>query len=114
LSSQTTAHGAPEGGTVTEEAGKGKKQDGEGDRDDDDGPGLGDLFGYSEKPRHVGQGAWRLVKSVGTGVCAGAATLVTAPVVGARENGAKGFATGLGLGLVGAVVLPITVGALGC
>jgi hypothetical protein len=75
----------------------------------DDGPGFGDMFGYSEKPRHLGQGAWRMVKSVGTGVVAGAATLVTAPIVGAREGGVKGFASGLGLGLVGAVVLPITV-----
>ena len=39
---------------------------------------------------------------------AGGATLVSAPIAGARENGAKGFAAGLGLGLVGAIVLPIT------
>jgi hypothetical protein len=67
------------------------------------------LFGYKEGPRHVGQGAWRMVKSVGTGVVAGAATLVAAPIAGAREGGAKGFAVGLGMGVVGAVVLPITV-----
>jgi len=81
---------------------------GQVDDDEDDGPGLGALFGYSERPRHFGQGAWRMVKSVGTGVAAGAATLVTAPIAGAREGGAKGFCTGLGLGLVGAVVLPVT------
>lgn len=70
------------------------------------GAGFGDLFGYADKPRHLGEGAWRLFKSVGTGVVAGAATLVSAPIVGAREGGAKGFAAGLGMGLLGAVVLP--------
>jgi hypothetical protein len=78
------------------------------DEEDDDAPKFGDIFGYSEKPRHAGQGAWRMLKSVGTGVAAGAATLVAAPIAGARENGVKGFAAGLGLGVVGAVVLPVS------
>jgi curved DNA-binding protein CbpA len=76
--------------------------------EDSDIPKFGDIFGYSEKPRHAGQGAWRMFKSVGTGVAAGAATLVAAPIAGARESGAKGFAAGLGIGVLGAVVLPVT------
>ena len=50
------------------------------------------VFSYKEPPRHVGEGAWRGLKSLGTGVLAGATTLVAAPVMGAREEGAKGFA----------------------
>jgi hypothetical protein len=73
---------------------------------DGDGPQFGDLFGYKDKPRHLGQGVWRFTKSFATGIAAGAATLVTAPVVGAREGGLKGFAAGLGMGVVGALVLP--------
>mmetsp|Transcript_12852 Transcript_12852/g.15363 ORF Transcript_12852/g.15363 Transcript_12852/m.15363 type:complete len:365 (+) Transcript_12852:59-1153(+) len=76
--------------------------------EDGDGLKFGDIFGYSEKSRHAGQGAWRMLKSVGTGVAAGAATLVAAPVAGAREGGAKGFASGVGIGVIGAVVLPVT------
>jgi hypothetical protein len=75
---------------------------------------LGDLFGYAEGARDVGTGFARFFKSVGTGVVAGAATLVSAPIAGAREGGAKGFAAGLGLGLVGAVVLPVTGMVYGC
>jgi hypothetical protein len=84
------------------------------DADGAAGPQLGDLFGYAEGARDVGTGFARFFKSVGTGVVAGAATLVSAPIAGAREGGAKGFAAGLGLGLVGAVVLPVTGMVYGC
>jgi len=86
----------------------------EGNAEEAIGPQFGDLFGYSESSRDVGTGFGRLFKSVGTGVMAGAATLVSAPIAGAREGGAKGFAAGLGLGLVGAVVLPVTGAVYGC
>merc|ERR1719440_56827 len=49
-------------------------------------------LGSATKPKHAGEGAWRLVKSVGVGVLGGAATLVAAPAIGAREGGAEGFA----------------------
>ena len=52
-------------------------------------------------------------KSIGTGVLAGATTLVAAPVMGAREEGAKGFAKGLGVGIIGAIVLPVTGAVVG-
>jgi hypothetical protein len=86
----------------------------EGTAEEATGPQFGDLFGYAESSRDVGTGFGRLFKSVGTGVMAGAATLVSAPIAGAREGGAKGFAAGFGLGLVGAVVLPITGAVYGC
>lgn len=70
-------------------------------------------LGSSTKPKHAGEGAWRLVKSVGVGVLGGAATLVAAPVVGAREGGAKGFAQGLAAGVAGAIALPLTGVAVG-
>lgn len=42
------------------------------------------------------------------GAALGAATLVGAPIMGAKEEGAKGFVKGLGVGIVGAVTLPVT------
>ena len=36
------------------------------------------------------------------------ATLVSAPIVGAQQDGAKGFVTGLAMGVAGAVALPVT------
>ena len=65
----------------------------------DEGPNI-DLaaigLGSNTKPKHAGEGAWRLLKSVGVGVAGGAAALVAAPALGAKEGGAKGFAQGLG------------------
>lgn len=71
-------------------------------------PEMPNVFGYDRPPMHVAEGAWRGLKSIGTGVVAGAATLVAAPYMGAKEEGAKGFAKGLGLGIVGGIVLPVT------
>jgi len=79
---------------------------------EDDGGEL-NVFSYKEPPRHVGEGAWRGLKSIGTGVLAGATTLVAAPVMGAREEGPKGFAKGLGVGILGAIVLPVTGAVVG-
>ena len=44
---------------------------------------------------------------------AGVTTLVAAPVMGAREGGAEGFAKGLGIGIIGAIVLPVTGAVVG-
>ena len=77
----------------------------------DEGPNI-DLaaigLGSNTKPKHAGEGAWRLLKSVGVGVAGGAAALVAAPALGAKEGGAKGFAQGLGMGIAAAIALPIT------
>merc|ERR1719440_558546 len=70
-------------------------------------------LGGATKPKHAGEGAWRLVKSVGVGVLGGAATLVAAPAIGARDGGAKGFAQGLAAGVAGAVAIPLAGVAVG-
>lgn len=65
--------------------------------------GIGD----SRPVKHAGQGLYRLVKNVGMGAVGGVGTLLAAPVLGAKEGGAKGFAQGVGAGLVGLVALPV-------
>ena len=47
------------------------------------------------------------LKSVVKGTVAGAANLVTQPIVGAQEDGVKGFFTGLATGVATAVALPV-------
>lgn len=61
----------------------------------------------SSGTKHLGAGIGQAVKSVVAGVGAGAATLIAAPAIGAKEGGATGFAKGLGIGVLGAVALPI-------
>mmetsp|Transcript_43378 Transcript_43378/g.135896 ORF Transcript_43378/g.135896 Transcript_43378/m.135896 type:complete len:623 (+) Transcript_43378:526-2394(+) len=63
--------------------------------------------GEESGPRHLGDGLFRGAGHIVQGVAAGAAMLVAAPVVGAREEGAMGFAKGLGIGLVAAVGMPL-------
>eukprot|EP00039_Didymoeca_costata_P028442 m.21076 g.21076 ORF g.21076 m.21076 type:complete len:532 (-) comp7024_c1_seq1:209-1804(-) len=60
-----------------------------------------------KKPKDARAGASSALKSLGKGIAAGAATLVAAPIIGAKEQGAVGFVKGLGAGVVGAVTLPI-------
>jgi hypothetical protein len=48
------------------------------------------------------------LKSVTKGVAGGIAALVTAPIVGAQQDGARGLLTGLATGVAGAVALPVT------
>ena len=59
------------------------------------------------KPRNVATGALSGLKSVIKGTAMGAASLVAAPVMGARENGTRGFLQGLGTGIMSAVCLPV-------
>jgi len=47
-------------------------------------------------------------KSIGKGVLAGAVSLVAQPVAGAKQDGLKGFLSGLATGVASAVVLPVT------
>ena len=58
-------------------------------------------------PKHLGAGVQDALGSVLGGFAAGAATIVAAPALGAREGGAAGFAKGLGFGVLGAVALPV-------
>uniref|UniRef100_A0A7S3K2U7 J domain-containing protein n=1 Tax=Aureoumbra lagunensis TaxID=44058 RepID=A0A7S3K2U7_9STRA len=64
-------------------------------------------IGGSGPVKHAGQGATRFVKNTAYGFLGGVATLVAAPVIGAKEGGVKGFAQGLGAGVLGAVALPL-------
>lgn len=68
---------------------------------------LSEMLGYTESSKHIGEGSARLIKSLGIGIGAGVASLVAAPVDGARRDGARGFAKGCALGVAGAVVLPV-------
>jgi len=61
----------------------------------------------THRPRDIGYGLKSGLYNVGSGFCAGATALVTAPVIGARQGGAKGFAQGLGAGLLMSVALPL-------
>eukprot|EP00873_Tetraselmis_striata_P033314 jgi/Tetstr1/453578/TSEL_040546.t1 len=68
---------------------------------------LNDFFSL-RKPKDVKAGLASGLKSMATGVCAGALGLVVAPIVGGFKDGAKGALCGLGAGALGAVVLPVT------
>lgn len=75
------------------------------DEEDVDLSALG--LGGSGPVKHAGEGAYRLVSKTALGVVGGVGTLIAAPIIGAKESGAKGFAAGLGAGLIGAIALPI-------
>lgn len=74
-------------------------------------PTLDDVFSL-RKPKDLGAGLSSAGQSAVKGVLIGAAALVSAPIVGARAEGARGFAKGLGLGLASAIVLPVVGGAV--
>ena len=74
-------------------------------------PTFDDVFSL-RKPKDLGAGLSSAGQSAVKGVLLGAGALVSAPIMGARADGAKGFAKGLGLGLASAVVLPVVGGAV--
>ena len=45
---------------------------------------------------------------MGKGIVAGAAGLIAAPIIGAQNDGVRGFAAGVGAGVAGAVIMPAT------
>jgi len=61
-----------------------------------DGAPMPELFD-TKKPRDAMQGATSAAGSVVKGFVGGAAALVGAPIVGAREGGVGGFFKGLGV-----------------
>ena len=69
-------------------------------------PGNMQLFS-SRRPKHAGAGIMSGGKNMLKGIGAGLAAFVAAPIVGAREHGAKGFAAGLAAGTVGLIALPV-------
>eukprot|EP00808_Paulinella_micropora_P000973 g79679.t1 len=60
------------------------------------------------KPKNVSDGFVSGVKSLGTGVVSGVFGVITSPLEGAQRDGALGFAKGVGLGMTGLVVKPVS------
>ena len=105
--------GGRRGDGAQDAAGRGRG----GRRAEDEGAESIDLsaigLGSTTKPKHAGEGAWRLVKSVGVGVLGGAATLVAAPAIGARGRREGLRAGARGGGVAGAVAIPLAGVAVG-
>lgn len=74
----------------------------------EDGPGFdfGDLFAL-KRPKNAVSGTVHLVRNVLTGVVVGVGSLIVVPAMGAREDGPRGFATGVAKGLAMCVVMPV-------
>lgn len=60
---------------------------------DEESPKFPELFS-TKKPRDLRAGASSAAKSVAKGILGGVVTLVAAPILGAKEGGAKGFVKG--------------------
>lgn len=73
-----------------------------------------DCLFSTRRPRDAAAGLSSGLKSTVKGVAAGLASLVAAPVLGAKNEGTKGFAKGLAAGVAGAVVLPVAGAVVGC
>jgi hypothetical protein len=65
------------------------------------------------QPKNVLSGIGQGLLAAGGGVLAGAAALISRPVIGAKKGGVKGFAKGLGEGIAAGVALPIAGVVLG-
>eukprot|EP00667_Euglena_gracilis_P005438 EG_transcript_5475 len=64
---------------------------------------MNDMFS-TRRPKDFGAGVSSGLKSITKGVVAGVGSLVAAPVLGASQEGFKGFAKGLGAGVLGCAV----------
>ncbi|KAJ3255558.1 hypothetical protein HK103_006194 [Boothiomyces macroporosus] len=73
---------------------------------EDENVQLGQIFS-TRNPKDAVAGLSSGLKSIGKGVAGGVASLVALPVLGAQEEGALGFAKGLGMGVVSAVGLTL-------
>jgi hypothetical protein len=67
-----------------------------------------DSFFSTRKPKDGWAGLSSGLKSVTKGVAGGLAALVSAPIVGMQQDGAKGLVTGACMGVASAVALPVT------
>ena len=64
---------------------------------DDRAPRVDDVFS-TRKPKDLGAGLSSGLQSAAKSVALGAGALLSAPVIGARQDGARGFVKGLGIG----------------
>jgi len=69
---------------------------------------LDDLPFSFRRPKDATAGFSSGLKNMAKGIFGGAAAVVAAPVIGAQEGGAVGFATGLGKGIVAGAALATT------
>lgn len=67
----------------------------------------------TRKPKDGWAGLSSGLKSVAKGTAAGIASLIAQPIVGAQQDGFRGFVTGLGTGVASAVALPVMGVAVG-
>ena len=70
-------------------------------------PSFQDLFSL-RKPKDIGAGLGSGLKSLTKGVLGGVVALIGAPIIGASQEGTKGFVKGACLGVLGAIILPVT------
>ena len=72
-----------------------------------------DALFSTRRPRDGWAGLSSGLKSVAKGTVAGVASLIAQPVVGAQQDGVRGFVVGLGTGVASAVALPVMGVAVG-
>lgn len=60
------------------------------------------------RPRHAGEGMLYGLRALGEGVIEGASGIITKPIQGASSGGVLGFFSGIGKGLVGAPIKPVS------
>eukprot|EP00929_Paragymnodinium_shiwhaense_P108875 TRINITY_DN75225_c0_g1_i1.p1 TRINITY_DN75225_c0_g1~~TRINITY_DN75225_c0_g1_i1.p1 ORF type:complete len:958 (-),score=220.14 TRINITY_DN75225_c0_g1_i1:219-3092(-) len=92
---------------VMHESSKGSQLEKKKDEEDEDATQAVTDMLDATRPRDAISGVWSGVKVAGAGAIAGAAALVTAPAVGAYQDGVGGFFSGLAKGAVGAVGLTV-------
>eukprot|EP00937_MAST-01D_sp_MAST-1D-sp2_P000768 g768.t1 len=76
------------------------------DLSEQDAEKMFDSMFSTRRPKNATAGLSSGMKTMGRAAAAGAAALVAAPVMGARDEGVKGFVKGLGVGVTAAVVMP--------
>jgi hypothetical protein len=62
----------------------------------------------AEKPKHIGDGFWSGTSSMASSMLDGATGIFVKPVQGANEEGFSGFMKGIGKGIIGIPVKPLT------
>ena len=91
------AEGVPVSTLVVQEP---KPADGDAGKEGSEAADLdGAALFSTRRPKDMGAGMASGAKTIVKGVVAGAIGLVAAPVMGAREEGVKGFVKGMGMGV---------------
>ena len=91
--------------TLAVQDGAPKPAGGDAPKEGDDTVDLDAALFSTRRPKDVSAGMASGAKTIMKGVVAGAIGLVAAPVMGAREEGVKGFVKGMGMGVAGATAV---------